>query len=104
MLQIACCTECGTPAYPSRRLCPVCGSGAWRVADASLGAIDDVTVLRHRAGADDQAVVYLATVVTSAGPTVVASLDAALARGTPVELALGADGRLSARAAGASGS
>ena len=101
MLRVACCAECGTPAYPPRRLCPACGAGAWQTADASQGAVDDVTVVRHRSGTDAHAAVVLATIVTNAGPTVVAALDEALARGTPVELDLGADGRLSARATGA---
>lgn len=100
MLEIFCCADCGTPAYPARRLCPACGAGRWQAADASQGVIDDVTVMRHRAGADAQADVILSTVVTHAGPTVIAALDEVLARGTSVELDRAADGRLSARAAG----
>lgn len=86
------CTHCAAVCFPRRHFCPACGGGRWSTVDASRGEIDEITVVRHRAGAGSRQPTVLATVRTVAGPAIVARLEHAARRGDAVRLALDAAG------------
>jgi uncharacterized OB-fold protein len=88
------CTSCGVRVFPRRYFCRGCGAGQWREVDAGEGTIDETTLVRHRAGAGARPPTLLASVITCAGPAVVAKLEAPAARGAPVQLRLEADGAI----------
>ena len=77
------CASCGTPAYPFRALCPVCGGAGWVVESCETGVVEECTTV-----AGPPAVV-LASVRVAGGAVVVAVLPAAAAPGTTVRLRAG---------------
>lgn len=85
------CSRCGVRVFPRRYFCRGCGAAQWREVDASEGTIDETTLVRHRAGAGGRPPTLLATVITCAGPAVVAKLEAPAERGEAVRLRLEAD-------------
>jgi uncharacterized OB-fold protein len=94
-LKVFACTTCGHVEFPRRLLCPRCGTAMFHEIDGSEGHVEETTVLRHRAGGGeapgDQ---RLATVRTTAGPRVIARLDADAARGDRVVLFVEANGAI----------
>ena len=82
------CAACGHAVYPARYLCPACHGAQWRETPAPQGIIEETTATRHKIGADQQQVLHLATVRTSAGPAVIAKLDGPAQEGDTVELAM----------------
>jgi uncharacterized OB-fold protein len=92
------CKQCGTTLFPARYFCPACGGGQWRECTVERGAVAESTVVRHRVGARGDGDVHLASVVTSAGPIVIARLEAAMQSGDAVSLDVDDAGRLVGRA------
>jgi uncharacterized protein len=94
-LKVFACTSCGHVEFPRRVLCPRCGTALFHEIDGSEGYVEETTVLRHRAGSgealDER---RLATVRTTAGPSVIAGLDAHAARGDRVALFVEANGAI----------
>lgn len=88
------CMHCGVTVFPRRYFCRGCGGGQWREVDAGEGTVDETTVVRHRAGAGGRPETLLATVVTCAGPAVIATLEAPTARGERVQLRVKAGGAI----------
>ena len=63
-----------------------CGGADWDEHGVERGTIAETTVVRHRAGAQQGADVYLASVATCVGPVVIARLDQAMSAGAAVRL------------------
>lgn len=96
-LKVFQCTQCGHTLFPARYFCPACGGGQWRECGVERGTIAESTVLRHRVGAQGDGDVHLASVVTSAGPIVIARLEHALRSGDAVSLDVDDGGRVIGR-------
>ena len=97
-LKVFQCTQCGHTLFPARYFCPACGAGQWRECAVERGIVAESTVVRHRVGAHGEGGVHLASVVTSAGPIVIARLEHALRSGDAVSLDVDAAGRVTCRA------
>ncbi len=82
------CRQCGTVHFPARYRCPHCGAADWEEQVTEAGTIEEITVVRHRLGAQPGEEVHLATVRTTAGPVVIARLDGAMHAGDAVSLEL----------------
>jgi uncharacterized OB-fold protein len=93
-MNVFACTACGRRDFPRRLLCTQCGHDRFDAVDAATGSVEDVTVLHHRAGKPGGEIAYLATVLTDAGPRVIARLESALAPGTVVGIRHESDGAL----------
>ncbi|MEW9586209.1 Zn-ribbon domain-containing OB-fold protein [Paraburkholderia sp. DGU8] len=96
-LKVFRCKQCGTTLFPARYFCPSCGGAQWDECVSTRGNVAQATVVRHRIAAQAGAEVYLASVVTDAGPVVIARLDAAAQAGDAVSLELDEANRLLAR-------
>jgi uncharacterized OB-fold protein len=94
------CTSCGEGYFPTRLICPHCGSDAFRPDRVLDGKVEQTTVVRHAAGRSDWRPHHLATVRTSNGQIIIAGLDAPLPNDTRVNL-FERDGSLFAREAAA---
>ncbi|QGZ61016.1 Zn-ribbon domain-containing OB-fold protein [Paraburkholderia acidisoli] len=91
------CRACGEALFPARYRCP-CGEAEFTEEDASTGALEEATVVRHRVGAArETGDVHLASVRTAAGVVVIARLDEALAAGSAVTLSIDDQQRIRAR-------
>lgn len=97
-LKVSQCETCGSTLFPSRYFCPACGGSEWSERVVLDGTVGESTVVRHRVGADDVREVYLASVITSAGPVVVARLDQPLESGSAVRLEMDGENRILAHA------
>lgn len=91
------CMRCGVTVFPRRYFCRGCGAAQWSEVDAGEGTIDETTLVQHRAGAGGQPQTLLATVITGAGPAVIAKLEAPAVRGERVQLRVEAGGAIVAR-------
>jgi hypothetical protein len=78
------CRQCATTLFPARYFCPVCGGAQWEERVVERGFVAESTVVRRRVGAEVGHDVHLASVVTSAGPVVIARIDQAMLSGTAV--------------------
>lgn len=97
-LKVFQCTQCETTLFPARYFCPACGGGQWRECTVERGILAESTVVRHRVGAQGDGDLHLASVVTSAGPIVIARLEDAMQSGTAVSLDVDDAGRVICRA------
>jgi uncharacterized OB-fold protein len=97
-LKVFQCTQCGATLFPARYFCPACGGGQWRECAVERGTLAESTVMRHRVGTQGAGDVHLASVVTSAGPIVIARLESAMQFGDAVRLNLDDAGRVTGRA------
>lgn len=88
------CKQCGTALFPARYGCPACGGAEWVERAVEGGFIAESTVVSHRVGAEGGHDVHLASVVTSAGPIVIARLDRAMRSGDAVRLDIDDAGRI----------
>jgi hypothetical protein len=61
------------------------------------GRVAESTVVRYRVGAQDGGDVHLASVMTSAGPIIIARLEDAMQPGDPVSLDVDDAGRIVGR-------
>jgi uncharacterized protein len=95
-MNVFACVACAQVDFPRRLLCPSCGSDEFLEVDATQGSVEDVTTLHHRAGKAGGEVAYIATVLTQAGPRVIARLERLLEPGTVVSLRLESDGAMTA--------
>jgi len=93
-MNVFACVACGQVEFPQRLLCPSCGRDEFVEVDASNGSVKDVTTLHHRAGKAGGDIAYIATVLTQAGPRVIARLERLLEPGTVVSLRLESDGAI----------
>jgi uncharacterized OB-fold protein len=84
--------------FPARYFCPACGGGQWSECAVERGNIAQSTVVRHRVGAQGGGDVHLASVATSAGPIVIARLEAGMQPGDSVSLDVDETGRIVGRA------
>lgn len=80
------CRQCATTLFPARYFCPACGGAQWDECVVERGFVAESTVVRRRIGAEGGHDVHLASVVTSAGPVVIARLDQAMLSGAAVRL------------------
>ncbi|REE07344.1 hypothetical protein B0G71_7837 [Paraburkholderia sp. BL27I4N3] len=97
-LKVFRCAQCETTLFPARYFCPACGGGEWSECAVERGSVAESTVVRHRVGAQGGGDVHLASVVTSAGPIVIARLEAAMQSGESVSLDVDDAGRIVGRA------
>ncbi|MFM0666926.1 zinc ribbon domain-containing protein [Paraburkholderia sediminicola] len=97
-LKVFQCTQCGMTLFPARYFCPACGGAQWSECAVERGNIAESTVVRHRVGAQGGGDVHLASVATSAGPIVIARLEAAMQSGDSVSLDVDDAGRIVGRA------
>jgi uncharacterized protein len=95
-MKVFACVVCAQADFPRRLLCPSCGHDEFVEVDASSGRVEEVTTLHHRAGKAGGEIGYIATVLTQAGPRVIARLERVLAAGTAVSLRLESDGAMTA--------
>ena len=95
------CMRSAVTVFPRRYFCRGSGGGDWRDVDAGEGTIDETTRVRHRAGAGGRPTTLLATVITCAGPAVIAKLEAPAVRGERVRLRVDANGAIVAAACSA---
>ncbi|CAE6855759.1 hypothetical protein R69746_07569 [Paraburkholderia aspalathi] len=80
------CTDCQLTLFPERYICPHCGGTHWRLVDAGVGIIEQLTRVvagTEKAGGEP---VVLATVHFEAGAFVIAQLGEAMAQGERVRL------------------
>ncbi|MFP6559734.1 Zn-ribbon domain-containing OB-fold protein [Paraburkholderia sp. B3] len=91
------CRACGEAPFPARYRCPRCGAADWASEPASLGTIEECTVVRHRVGTQGAGDVHLASVRTMVGPVVIARLDGPMREGEAVALTIDDDRRVLAR-------
>ncbi|QCP52015.1 rubredoxin [Trinickia violacea] len=91
------CTQCGATLFPARVFCPACGGAQWRECAVVRGTVNESTVVRHRVGAQEGGDVHLASVVTSAGPVVIARLEQGVLAGDEVALDMDEANRILAR-------
>lgn len=96
-LQVFACVACHATVFPARYFCPACGGAQWRALDAESGTVAETTVVRHRVASDGGADVWIATVTTDAGPSVIARLDGEATAGDTVSLRVDDQSRLLAR-------
>lgn len=82
------CSQCDKALFPARYFCPNCGGAKWQELVTEAGKIEEVTVVRHRVGAEGSKDLHLATVRTVAGPVVIARLDRVMHVGDAVQLQL----------------
>ncbi|WP_321927437.1 zinc ribbon domain-containing protein [Paraburkholderia guartelaensis] len=97
-LKVFQCTQCGHTLFPARYFCPSCGGGQWRGCVVERGTVAESTVVRHRVGAHVDGDVHLASVVTSAGPIVIARLTHVMRSGDAVSLDVDDAGCVTGRA------
>jgi uncharacterized OB-fold protein len=97
-LKVFQCMQCGAKLFPARYFCPACGGCQWRECTVERGIVAESTVVQHRVGAQGPGDVHLASVVTSAGPIVIARLEDAMQSGEAVILDVDDAGRLIGRA------
>ncbi|HEX7911877.1 MAG TPA: zinc ribbon domain-containing protein [Paraburkholderia sp.] len=97
-LKVFQCAQCGLALFPARYFCPACGGGQWRDCVVEHGTVAESTVVRHRVGTHGDGDMRLASVVTSAGPIVIARLEDALRSGDAVSLDVDDTGRVIGRA------
>jgi uncharacterized protein len=93
-MNVFACTLCGQCDFPRRLLCAHCGNDLFNEVDAATGRVEEVTVLHHRAGKPGSEMTCLATLLTDAGPRVIARLARPLAPGTVVGIQCESDGAL----------
>lgn len=93
-LSIFQCTECDHTLFPARYLCPNCGGADWRGVPFTQGTVTEATVVHQRVGQSNAGPLHLASVVSSAGPIVIARSDVALHAGDIVRLTLDAGGAI----------
>ncbi|SAL43461.1 hypothetical protein AWB69_04402 [Caballeronia udeis] len=93
-MKVFACVACGQVDFPRRLLCPSCGRDEFAEVAASTGSVEEVTILHHRAGKTGGDIAYIATVLTHAGPRVIARLERLLAPGIVVSLRLESDGAI----------
>jgi uncharacterized OB-fold protein len=93
-MNVFACVACGQVDFPRRLLCPSCGRDEFVEVDAANGSVEDVTTLHHRAGKAGEDIAYIATVLTQAGPRVIARLEHLLTPGTVVLLRVESDGAI----------
>jgi hypothetical protein len=80
------CDACSLAVFPPRLACPICGGRRWREEHTDGGVAEQVTVVRHALGHDGGDPHGLASVLTDAGPLVIAGTDPGLSPGSRVEL------------------
>jgi uncharacterized protein len=97
-LRVHACVACADVAFPRRLLCPACGANGFVEVAAGRGVVEQATTLHHRPGAGGGAPSCIGTVLTDAGPRVIARLSEALAPGTPVTLEVDEAGAILASA------
>jgi uncharacterized OB-fold protein len=88
------CVACAQVDFPRRLLCPSCGCDEFVEVKACKGRVEDVTTLHHRAGKAGGDIAYIATVLTQAGPRVIARLECLLEPGAAVSLRVESDGAI----------
>ncbi|VVE71031.1 hypothetical protein PCA31118_03734 [Pandoraea captiosa] len=88
------CNQCDHTLFPARYLCPNCGSADWQRVPFAQGTVAEATVVHQRVGQPNAAPLHLASVVSSAGPIVIARSDAALHAGDVVRLTIDAGGAI----------
>jgi uncharacterized protein len=93
-LNVFACVACANAEFPRRLLCPACGAAEFVEVDASRGCVEETTTLHHRPGRAGGEAAYLGTVLTGAGPRVIARLAQALVAGTVVTLRVDSDGAI----------
>lgn len=87
-LKVFQCRQCRATLFPARYFCPACGGAEWDERVVERGTVAESTVVRHRIGTQEGGDVHLASVVTSAGPVVIARLERAMQAGDEVGLAV----------------
>jgi len=80
------CRSCGLAVFPSRALCPRCGSASWLRRVATSAILEDATTLRRARGRQLDGPIRLGTARLDAGPAVVVRLNAEVTPGTRVAL------------------
>ncbi|VVE00032.1 zinc ribbon domain-containing protein [Pandoraea anhela] len=88
------CNDCDHTLFPARYLCPSCGGADWRSVPIPQGIVSEATVVRQRVGQPNAAPLYLASVISMAGPIVIARSGAALHAGDVVNLTIDAAGAI----------
>jgi uncharacterized protein len=80
-LHVFACVACGDMAFPARLLCPACGASEFAEVTVTHGVVEQVTVLHRRPGGHSGEPSCIGTVLTDAGPRVIARLEEALQPG-----------------------
>ena len=85
-LPLAICSACGHSVFPTRLLCPRCGSSEWEGREVEEGVVEDVAVVRRVPGGELGAAVPLGTVRVEGGALVLARLEGGVEEGASVRL------------------
>ncbi|AJC16002.1 Zn-ribbon domain-containing OB-fold protein [Pandoraea sputorum] len=88
------CNACDHTLFPARYLCPRCGGADWRGVSFAQGTVTEATVVHQRVGQPNAAPLHLASVVSAAGPVVIARSEAALHAGDVVRLTIDSAGAI----------
>jgi uncharacterized OB-fold protein len=82
---VSTCTACDWNGLPERLWCPLCGSGAIRIALVHAGAVEEVTIVRKAVGRGGGPV-RVGTVRLAGGGALLARLEPGAAEGSRVRL------------------
>lgn len=93
-MNVFACVACAQVDFPRRLLCPSCGCDEFVEVEACKGRVEDVTTLHHRAGKAGGDIAYIATVLTQAGPRVIARLERLFEPGAVVSLRVESEGAI----------
>ncbi|MBN4666520.1 rubredoxin [Pandoraea nosoerga] len=88
------CTACNHTLFPARYFCPNCGGADWQSVPLGVGTVAETTVVRQRVGLPNAAPLHLASVLSVAGPVVIARSAAALHAGDVVRLTVDSAGAI----------
>jgi uncharacterized OB-fold protein len=80
------CTQCATPVFPERLLCPRCHSHTFMTEQAHEGVVEEISIIRHMIGQTDWKPRRIANVRTPNGPWLTVGLRDDSGPGTTVEL------------------
>jgi uncharacterized protein len=80
------CTQCATPVFPERLLCPHCHGHSFATEQAHEGVVEEISIIRHMIGQTDWKPRRIANVRTNNGPWLTVGLRDESEPGTAVEL------------------
>jgi uncharacterized OB-fold protein len=85
-ITISRCNGCGAGYFPTRLICPRCGSASMRADKVHDAVVEESTCVRHAAAQENWSPKHLATVRTPESQVIVVGLEGPLAAGTRIKL------------------
>jgi uncharacterized OB-fold protein len=85
-ITISRCNGCGAGYFPTRLICPKCGSPSMKADKVHNAVVEETTCVRHAAAQENWTPKHLATVRTPEGQVIVVGLPGPVDRGAKVQL------------------